>query len=142
MRRGTSGTSIARCSCFTLTLRGESGGCLGIGLLGPSHVPGHNRMLATRHWKPQRKPAVVEVRLRPHAPVQVFWRDGAGGRWRIPHVWRCRRIRLPTRHVLVGQGIPSDVATSRACRVVSTYYHPGSLCCWPEHYHFRDEYGD
>ena len=100
------------------------------------NVPSHEALEAAR------KPAVVEVRLRPHAPVQVFWRDGAGGRWRIPHVWRCRRIRLPTRDVLVGQGIPSDVATSRACRVVSTYYHPGSLCCWPEHYHFRDEYGD
>jgi hypothetical protein len=88
------------------------------------------------------KPVKIEVRLSPDAPVQVFWQDGAGGRWRIPHTWRRRRVRLPTSEVLVTGGVSPAVAASYAGRVVSVNYHPGSLCCMPEHYRFRDEKGN
>jgi len=88
------------------------------------------------------KAVKIEVRLSPDTPVQVFWQDGAGGRWRIPHTWRRRRVRLPASEVLAAEGVSPAVAASYAGRVVSVNYHPGSLCCMPEHYRFRDEKGN
>ena len=40
---------------------------------------------------------------------------------------------------LVAEGVPTEVAESHAGKVVSVDYHPGSLCCMPEHFRFRDE---
>ena len=84
----------------------------------------------------------IEVRVSQDTPVRVFWQNGAGGRWRIPHFWRRRRVRLPASEVLVAQGVSPAVAAVYAGRVVSVNYHPGSLCCMPEHYRFRDEKGN
>jgi hypothetical protein len=85
---------------------------------------------------------VVEVRLAPHEPVKVFWRDSNGRVWRIPHNWRRRRIRLPGRDVLVSQGVPDEVAERFGNQAVSVNFHPGSLCCLEEQYRFRDEEGN
>ncbi|MFB3776325.1 MAG: hypothetical protein ACE141_01905 [Bryobacteraceae bacterium] len=84
----------------------------------------------------------VRVSLAPGVPVRVFWHDSSGTAWRIPHNWRRRRIRLPGRESLVEQGIPWDVAEEFSHRVVSVNYHPGSLCCLPDQYRFRDAAGD
>ncbi len=88
------------------------------------------------------KPTFVEVHLSPNAPVRVFWTDSVGGRWRIPHTWRRRRVRLPAFEILIAQGVPREVAVEYAQRLVSVNYHPGSLCCLREHYRFRDEQGN
>jgi hypothetical protein len=40
---------------------------------------------------------------------------------------------------LLGQGVPEDIAEDFANRIVSLNYHPGSLCCLPTQYRFRDE---
>ena len=88
------------------------------------------------------KGTLVQVRLRPDEPVEVLWRDPDRNIWRIPHDWRRRRILLPSREVLASQGIPEDVATNCAGITVSVNYHPGSLCCLPEHYRFRDDDGN
>jgi hypothetical protein len=85
------------------------------------------------------KPTNVQVQITPNEPVKVFWRDSQGKQWRIPHDWRRRRIKLPSYEVLVGQEIPEDVAKRFAGKVVSVNYHPGSLCCFPDRYRFRDE---
>lgn len=82
--------------------------------------------------------AVVEVHIAPRRPVKVLWRDNSGAIWRIPHDWRRRRIRLPDRATLVSQGIPAEVAEAYAGKIVSVNYHPGSLCCLPDGYRFRD----
>lgn len=85
------------------------------------------------------KPTQVQVQITPNEPVKVFWRDSQGKQWRIPHDWRRRRIKLPSCEVLVAQEIPEDVAERLAGKVVSVNYHPGSLCCFPDRYRFRDE---
>jgi hypothetical protein len=85
-----------------------------------------------------RKAAEVEVRIRPGESAMVFWRDSAGNRWRIPHDWRRRLIKLPKRDVLVSQQIPVEVAEKYAETIVSVNYHPASLCCLPDRYRFRD----
>jgi hypothetical protein len=87
------------------------------------------------------KPAMVEVHLSPGQPVKVFWRGPSGTIWRIPHDWRKRRVKLPEFSVLVSQGIPEDVGGEYAGRIVSVNYHPGTLCCLPEQYRFRDTEG-
>jgi hypothetical protein len=46
---------------------------------------------------------------------------------------------LPSYEVLVAQEVPEDVAERFAGKVVSVNYHPGSLCCLPDCYRFRDE---
>ena len=86
---------------------------------------------------------VVSVEVRPYAGglVKVLWRDPDGKVWRIPHAWRRRRIMLPDREKLVSQGIPDDVAAEYPHKIVSVNYHPGSLCCLPEHFRFRDGRG-
>ena len=83
-------------------------------------------------------PAMVEVRLSRGEPVKVFWRGASGTVWRIPHDWRKRRVKLPESGVLVSQGIPEGVAAEHASKIVSVNYHPGTLCCLPEQYRFRD----
>jgi len=45
---------------------------------------------------------------------------------------------LPAYNELVSQGIPEEVAEAFAHKAVSVNYHPGSLCCLPEQYRFRD----
>jgi len=83
----------------------------------------------------------VEVRIAPSGEQRVFWRDPDGHPWRIPHNWRRRRILLPNREVLVSQGVPEKVAAECAGTIVSVNYHPGSLCCLPDQYRFRDGFG-
>ena len=85
--------------------------------------------------------ATIEVCASPHEPVKVLWRDTSGTLWRIPHDWRRRRIRLPGYDVLVSQDIPAEVAQEYAGNVVSVNYHPGSVCCLPDGYRFRDGEG-
>lgn len=85
------------------------------------------------------KPTQVQVQISPNEPVKVFWRDFQGTLWRIPRDWRRRRIKLPSYEVLVAQEVPEDVAERMAGKVVSVNYHPGSLCCFPDRYRFRDE---
>jgi hypothetical protein len=46
------------------------------------------------------------------------------------------------KYVVVCQGISDDVAKTFENRAVSVNYHPGSLCCLPEQYRFRDEEGN
>ena len=81
----------------------------------------------------------VEIHHAPNQIPKVFWRDASGALWRIPHDWRRRQIRLPEYEVLASQGIPDQVALDYANRIVSVNYHPGSLCCLPDQYRFRDE---
>jgi hypothetical protein len=88
------------------------------------------------------KPVKINVRLSPDCPVRVTWQDPMGRRWRIPHLWRRRRVRLPVSEVLAAEGVAPAVAATYAGRIVSVNYHPGSLCCMPEHYRFRDEQGN
>ncbi len=88
------------------------------------------------------RPAAIEVHAAPGKPVKVFWRDSGGVTWRIPHNWRRRRIRLPSSQVLVSQDVPSTVAQDYAGKIVSVNYHPGSLCCLPDGYRFRDREGN
>ncbi len=87
-------------------------------------------------------PRPVEVRLSPDEPIKVIVRDSHGGVWRIPHDWRRRRVKLPNQGTLISQGIPADVAGRFGQRVVSVNYHPGSRCCLPDQYRFRDEKGN
>ena len=87
------------------------------------------------------KPATVEVHAAPNQQVRVLWRDSSGKAWRIPPDWRNRRIRLPAYDLLLENGVPPDVAEEFAGRAVSVNYHPGSLCCLPDGYRFRDGHG-
>jgi hypothetical protein len=87
------------------------------------------------------QPASVSVRILPGGVTIVKWCDPEGGVWRLPHDWRRRRIMLPSREVLAAQGVHDDVASECAGQIVSVNYHPGSLCCLPEHYRFRDGRG-
>jgi hypothetical protein len=89
-----------------------------------------------------RRRTSVEVRFGPRKLIRVIWRDSEGRPWRIPPDWRRRRVKLPTYDQLVSQGIPDDVAKDFAEKVVSVNYHPGSLCCLPEQYRFRDQDGN
>jgi hypothetical protein len=84
---------------------------------------------------------VVQVRIAPGKAVEVWWRDRCDNVWRIPPIWRRRRILLPSYEVLLSQQVPAHVATAFARRIVSVNYHPGSQCCLPEQYRFRDEDG-
>jgi hypothetical protein len=84
----------------------------------------------------------IKVHAVPGEPIKVYWQDAAGKIWRIPANWRRRRVGLPTYEVLTAQDIPPDVARSYAGKAVSVNYHPGSLCCLPEQYRFRDEEGN
>jgi|SRR5579864_7610594 len=88
------------------------------------------------------RPTTVEVHANPGERVKVFWRDSSGAVWRIPHDWRRRRIKLPSYELLVAQGIPPGVAQEYAGKAVSVNYHPGSLCCLPDAYRFRDSEGN
>ena len=85
---------------------------------------------------------VIKVHAIPGKPVKVHWMDTSGKSWRIPANWRRRRVRLPSSEGLISQDIPPEFARSDAGRVVSVNYHPGSLCCLPEQYRFRDEKGN
>lgn len=85
--------------------------------------------------------AEIEVHAVPQEGVSVFWLDSVGRNWRIPHDWRRRRIRLPDSDVLASQGVPTEVAKEYTGNIVSVNYHPGSLCCLPDGYRFRDGYG-
>lgn len=92
--------------------------------------------------KAVRKAVEVRVGIRPGKPASVSWRDPAGNVWRIPHDWRRRLIRLPKRDVLISQEIPAEVTEEYAEKIVSVNYHPGSLCCLPDRYRFRDSSGN
>lgn len=83
----------------------------------------------------------VSVRARPRQQVEVAWQDSEGKTWRIPHDWRRRRVRLPGYERLLENDVPQDVAGEFAGKVVSVNYHPGSLCCLPDGYRFRDGHG-
>ena len=83
--------------------------------------------------------SIVQVQLSSKEPDKVLWGDSAGQLWRIPHDWRRHIIQLPVADALVAEGVPTEVAESHAGKVVSVNYHPGSLCCMPEHFRFRDE---
>jgi hypothetical protein len=85
---------------------------------------------------------VIKVHAVPGKPVKVHWKDTSGKSWRIPANWRRRRVRLPSSEALISQDIPQEVARSYAGRAVSVNYHPGSLCCLPDQYRFRDEEGN
>jgi len=52
----------------------------------------------------------IEVSIAPGEVARVFWKDGSGSMWRIPHDWRRRRIRLPDRDGLLRNGLPQDIA--------------------------------
>jgi hypothetical protein len=86
--------------------------------------------------------AVVQAHANPGEPVKVFWRDSSGALWRIPHDWRRRTIKLPGYDLLVSQEIDPYVAREYAGAVVSVNYHPGSFCCLPDAYRFRDREGN
>jgi hypothetical protein len=85
--------------------------------------------------------AVVKVRGTPGKPIKVSWQDPSGALWRIPHDWRRRRIRLSGYDVLVSNDIDPEVARGYAGEEVSVNYHPGSRCCLPNAYRFRDCFG-
>jgi hypothetical protein len=80
----------------------------------------------------------LEVRISPNLPVSVHWTDGFGRHWRIPHRWRRRRIRLPQAEILTAQSVPPDVSEKFGGQIVTVNYHPGTLCCLPTQYRFRD----
>jgi hypothetical protein len=82
----------------------------------------------------------VEVNAPAGHPPKVFWYDPSNSVWRIPHNWRRRLIRLPKRDMLISQEIPTEVAEEYAEKIVSVNYHPGSLCCLPDRYRFRDSF--
>jgi hypothetical protein len=79
------------------------------------------------------KVATVRVTARPDELVRVHWTDSQDRTWRIPANWRRKRIRLPG---------SEDVATEYSGKVVSVNWHPGSLCCLPDGYRFRDSFGE
>ena len=87
------------------------------------------------------KPTTVEVHAAPNRQVRVWWRESSGRAWRIPHDWRRRRILLPANDVLLENDVPAEVAEEFAGKAVSVNYHPGSLCCLPDGYRFRDGHG-
>lgn len=78
-----------------------------------------------------------EVRIGPDNQVSVYW-SGYGYRWRIPHKWRRRRIRLPQAEILTAQDVPPDVSAKFGGQIVTVNYHPGTFCCLPRQYRFRD----
>jgi hypothetical protein len=84
----------------------------------------------------------VEVHRTANRASTVFWADPSGSLWRIPNDWRKRRIRLPESRTLSMYGIPGSVADAYGGRIVSVNYHPGSLCCLPNQYRFRDASGN
>lgn len=88
------------------------------------------------------RPTTVAVHVAPHEPVRLLWPDSVGTQWRIPNNWRRRRVQLPAYDLLVAQGVTDGVAERYAGKSVSVNYHPGSLCCLPDQYRFRDEYGN
>jgi hypothetical protein len=85
---------------------------------------------------------VIKVHAVPGEPVKVYWKDISGKSWRIPANWRRRRVRLPSSEVLISQDTPPEVARSYAGKTVSVNYHPGSFCCLPDQYRFRDQEGN
>lgn len=92
-------------------------------------------------WKVGGRPNLIEVCAAPERRIQVFWRDSSGRRWHIPHDWRRRRVKLPGYEALLENDVTPDVAEEFAGKVVSVNYHPGSLCCLPDGYRFRDGHG-
>ncbi|HET6145507.1 MAG TPA: hypothetical protein VFE02_18540 [Candidatus Acidoferrales bacterium] len=81
-----------------------------------------------------------EVRISPDYPVRVYW-SGYDCRWRIPHIWRRRRIRLPQTEILAAQNVPPEVSAEFGGQIVTVNYHPGTMCCLPTQYRFRDGHG-
>ena len=73
----------------------------------------------------------IQVRVAPGEVLKVFWRGPSGRRWRTPHDWQRRRIKLPDREGLLRNGPPRNLAEELASRIVAVNYHPGSLCCLP-----------
>ncbi|MGA2608948.1 MAG: hypothetical protein ABSH01_16015 [Terriglobia bacterium] len=79
------------------------------------------------------KPTTIEVQAAPNQQVKVVWRDPSGKAWRIP---------LPAYGLLLESDVPRDVAEEFAGKAVSVNCHPGSLCCLPDGYRFRDGHGE
>lgn len=88
------------------------------------------------------KETEISVYFVPNTTVSVLWTDAELRVWRLPHCWRRRRVVLPAVVTLGREGVPSDIAPRFAGKVVTVNYHRGSLCCYPEHYRFRDEHGN
>ena len=86
------------------------------------------------------KPCLIEVSVTPDSPVQVYWKSSTG-RFRLPSNWRRRRVKLPPSAILMDNGIPEEIAEEFSGKSVSVNYHPGSLCCLPGEYRFRDGHG-
>jgi hypothetical protein len=86
------------------------------------------------------KPAQMHVLHVPEGPPKVFW-TAEGRTWRIPHDWRRRIVRLPDCAALMRESVPYRIAREFSGKAVAVNYHPGSLCCAPEHYRFRDANG-
>ena len=76
------------------------------------------------------------------APIEASWCDPDGVHWRILSDWRRRIVRLPDAPILANEGVAARMPDRCAMQTVSVNYHPGSLCCMPEYYRFRDVYGD
>jgi len=81
-----------------------------------------------------------EVRISPNHLVSVYW-EGYDCRWRIPHKWRRRRIRLPQTEILTAQDLPPEVSAKFGGQIVTVNYHPGTMCCMQTQYRFRDDQG-
>lgn len=86
------------------------------------------------------RPVPIEVRTR-SGVIETTWRDSEGAQWRMPPDWRRRVVRLPDAPILAAEGLPRGMADRYAMQIVAVKYHPGSLCCMPEHYRWRDVYG-
>ncbi len=82
----------------------------------------------------------IEVRMK-SGVIETSWCDSEGVQWRIPTDWRRRVVRLPDAPILAAEGLPRGMADRYAMQIVAVNYHPGSLCCMPEHYRWRDVYG-
>jgi len=86
------------------------------------------------------KPVPIEVRMK-FGVMETTWCDTEGVQWRIPSDWRRRVVRLPDAPILAAEGLQRGIADRHAMQIVAVNYHPGSLCCLPEHYRWRDIYG-
>jgi hypothetical protein len=85
--------------------------------------------------------AEIEVSLAPGEVASAFWKDTSGKKWRIPHDWRRRRIKLPDGEGLRRNLFPRYLIKEFGGRIVAVNYHPGSLCCLHDGYRVRDEGG-
>ena len=43
---------------------------------------------------------------------------------------------------VISQEIPPEVSEENSEKIVTVHYHPGSLCCLPDRYRFKDSIGN